>query len=182
MRGIVTRTPTTSQGRPTGNEPGTPFLLSVTCSCHKVDHECPESQSTPAVEARGVCSTANRPHQTGSSRKAIRAAQRVAGIVAEGRARAATHPLFAAPPLWSTTFAWLANRRAHAPVSSVSEGWGAGYGGRTLLTRSSKLVMARDLWQQGSRSQSVSGSPWFTNSRSNPLDSTPVVQTFWTRQ
>jgi len=41
--------------------------------------------------------------------------------------------------------------------------------------------MARDFWQQGFRSQSVSRFLQFTSMISNLLDSTTVVETFWRR-
>ena len=60
-------------------------------------------------------------------------------------------------------------------------GGGAGYGDRTLLTRVSKLVMARDFWRQGFDAQTLDSSRPFTGIHSNPLDSTDVLETFWTR-
>ena len=68
--------------------------------------------------------------------------------------------------------------RVRFPSGSLNA-WVVGL--RTLLTRLFKLVMARDFWRQGFDSQMVSRSRSFTGIRSNPLDSTRVVETFWTR-
>ena len=55
-------------------------------------------------------------------------------------------------------------------------------GSRTLLTRVSKLVMARDFWAQGFDSQPVTNATSFSLVSWNPRQSTAVLETFWRRR
>jgi hypothetical protein len=74
-----------------------------------------------------------------------------------------------------------ASRRADGP-EQPSEARGSGPdGSRTLLTRFSKWLMARDFWQQGFEIEQFRDVGWSTGVLASPRESSPVVETGWRR-
>jgi hypothetical protein len=70
---------------------------------------------------------------------------------------------------------------ATEPAIWRERGIGGEAGIRTLLTRFSNVVMARDFWRQGFESQSVTRSRLSSQIFCTPPDSSGGVETMWRR-